>query len=52
MKKLVFHADPDGEPHIHAHSVDEYEVAEVLARPLEVIRGRDDSYVATGSGKH
>ena len=46
---IRFYLDPEsGEPHIHDHDVDEEEVAEVLAAPHEVRRGRDDSRVALG----
>jgi hypothetical protein len=41
--------DPDtGEPHIHRHGVDEAEVEDVLARPLEDRPGTDGSRVSLG----
>ena len=43
-----FHANSDGEPHIHDHSVSEEEVFDVLERPLERVAGRDDSFVTIG----
>jgi hypothetical protein len=46
--KFRFHTDPDGQPHIHAHRVDESEVLEVFNRPLERVAGRDESIVLIG----
>ncbi len=47
--ELRFYMDPEsGEPHIYEHNVTEDEVAEVLARPMEDRRGREDSRVALG----
>lgn len=37
-----------GQPHIYGHSVDEEEVDEVLARPVEDRAGRDGSRIAVG----
>jgi hypothetical protein len=37
-----------GLPHIHGHGVDEAEVEEVMARPIEDRPGRDDSRTALG----
>ena len=45
---IRFHTDLNGEPHIHAHRVSEQEVIEVLARPLERVAGRDDSFITIG----
>jgi hypothetical protein len=46
---LRFYIDPESsEPHIHEHRVDEAEVADVMAMPLEVRRGHDDSRIALG----
>ena len=44
-----FYVDPEtGEPHIYRHGVDEAEVQDVLARPLEDRPGREGSRVALG----
>ena len=46
---IRYHIDPStGLPHIYEHNVSEQEVEEVLARPLQDIRGRDDSRIAIG----
>jgi hypothetical protein len=46
---LRFYVDPEtGAPHIHAHSVDEHEVEEVLRSPTEDRPGRQASRVAIG----
>ena len=46
---LRFYRDPTtGEPHIYGHEVDEGEVEEVLARPIEDRPGREGSRVALG----
>ncbi len=46
--RIRFHADPDGEPHIHDHGVAESEVREALQCPLEEISGRDESTILIG----
>ena len=44
-----FYVDPaTGQPHIYDHSVDEEEVEDVLARPIEDRAGRDGSRIALG----
>lgn len=44
-----FYVDPESnEPHIHRHGVDETEVENVLARPLEDRPGREGARVALG----
>ncbi|HEX6960621.1 MAG TPA: DUF4258 domain-containing protein [Lacipirellula sp.] len=49
---IRFYIDPDtGEPHICEHNVEEDEVAEVLARPLEDRQGREGSRVALGRSR-
>jgi hypothetical protein len=46
---LRFYIDPaTDEAHIYNHDVDEYEVADILARPGEDRPGRDGSRVAIG----
>ena len=46
---LRFFIDPStGEPHIYQHGVDEDEVEDVLARPIEDRPGREGSRVALG----
>ena len=46
---IRFYLDPEiGAPHIHRHSVDEGEVADVLANPGEDRPGREGSRVAIG----
>lgn len=47
--ELRFYRDPEtGELHMDRHGVDEVDVEEVLARPLEDRPGRDGSRVALG----
>jgi hypothetical protein len=47
--RLRYYLDPEtGEPHMYRHDVDETEVEDVLARPLEDRRGRNASRVALG----
>lgn len=47
--QIRYHIDPTtGLPHIYEHDVSEREVEEVLARPVQDIRGRDDSRIAIG----
>jgi hypothetical protein len=49
---LRFYVDPEtGDPHIHIHGVEAFEVAEVLHRPIEDRVGRDSSRVALGQTK-
>jgi hypothetical protein len=45
---LRFYRNPAGEPHIYGHDVDEGEVEDVLARPIEDRPGREGSRVALG----
>ncbi|MGH7900280.1 MAG: DUF4258 domain-containing protein [Thermodesulfobacteriota bacterium] len=47
-----FYIDPStGTPHIHRHGIDENEVENVLARPIEDRPGREGSRVALGQTK-
>jgi len=47
--RIRFYIDQEsGEPHIHGHGVDEKEVRDILARPLEDRPGREGSRVALG----
>jgi len=47
--QIRYHIDPATElPHIYNHDVSEYEVEDILARPLQDIRGGDDSRIALG----
>ena len=47
--QIRYHIDPTTElPHIYQHDVSEREVEAILARPLQDIRGRDDSRIALG----
>jgi hypothetical protein len=47
--KIRYHIDPTtGLPHIYQHYVSEQEVEDILGRPLQDIRGRDDSRIAIG----
>jgi hypothetical protein len=47
--RLRYYLDPaTGEPHIYLHKVDEHEVEEVFARPIEDRPGREQSRVAVG----
>jgi hypothetical protein len=49
LVKVRFYLDPEtGEPHIFGHGVSEDEVVEVLEKPGEDRRGREDSRVAVG----
>ena len=46
---IRYHIDTEtGQSHIYQHGVEEYEVEDVLERPGEDRRGRDDSRVAIG----
>jgi len=47
--QLGYYIDPrTGEPHIYNHNVDENEVEEVLAKPIEDRVGTESSRVAIG----
>jgi hypothetical protein len=47
--QIRYHIDPTtGLPHILRHDVSEQEVEDILAGPLQDIRGRDDSRIALG----
>ena len=47
--ELRFNRDPDTDlAHIDRHNVTEEEVRDILRRPMEEIRGRQDSIIATG----
>ena len=49
MKEVRYYIDREtGQPHIYDHNVDESEVEEVLAYPLEDGANRDGSRVAIG----
>lgn len=48
MKVRYFIDDSTSQPHIYGHDVDEQEVEDVLARPMEDRAGRDGSRVALG----
>lgn len=47
--QIRYHIDPTtGQPHIYEHEVSEQEVEDILSRPLQDIRGRDDSRISIG----
>ena len=47
--RLRYYIDPaTGEPHIHRHNVQEDEVEDVLAKPIEDRAGNEGSRVAIG----
>ena len=47
--RIRYHIDPVTElPHIYRHNVTEDEVESILVRPLQDIRGRDESRIAIG----
>jgi hypothetical protein len=47
--QIRYHTDPStGLPHIYQHNVSEQELEDILGRPLQDIRGRDDSRIAIG----
>jgi hypothetical protein len=46
--RLRFHRNDGGEPHIHDHGVEEWEVREALQRRLEQVAGRENSTVFIG----
>jgi hypothetical protein len=47
--QIRYHIDSTtGQPHIYEHEVSEQEVEDILSRPLQDIRGRDDSRIAIG----
>jgi hypothetical protein len=54
--RLRFYVDPDSRaPHIYQHHVTEEEVEEILLKPVEDRRGRDQSRVVLGrtaEGRH
>ena len=44
-----YYLDPTtGLPHIYEHNVSEQEVEDILSKPLQDIRGREDSRIAIG----
>lgn len=43
-----FNTNPDGEPHIHDHHVEVFEVLEALDDVLESVRGAADTTVVIG----
>jgi hypothetical protein len=47
--EIRYYIDPETEqPHIYGHNIDEQDVEDVLAKPLEDRPGRDDTWVALG----
>ena len=47
--RIRYHIDPaTGLPHIYEHHVSEQELERILDKPLQDIRGRDDSRIAIG----
>ena len=54
--QIRYHINPTtGLPHIYDHFVSENEVEDILGRPLQDIRGRDDARIAigqTGEGRY
>lgn len=54
--QIRYHINPTtGLPHIYDHGVSENEVDDVLGRPLQDMRGREDSRIAigqTGEGRY
>ena len=47
--RIRYYIDPVTDlPHIYNHNVSESEVEDVLARPLQDLRGREDSRMALG----
>lgn len=54
--QIRYHINPTtGLPHIYDHFVSENEVEDILGRPEQDIRGRDDSRIAigqTGEGRY
>ena len=46
--KVRFSLNPDGQPHVHDHAVEEREVLEALSQGLERIAGRNDTTVLIG----
>ena len=50
--KVRYHIDPaTGQPHIYEHGVSEEEVEDVLGRPHQDIRGREDSRISIGQAR-
>ena len=54
--QIRYHINPTtGLPHIYDHFVSENDVEDILGRPIQDIRGRDDSRIAigqTGEGRY
>ena len=54
--QIRYHIDPiTGLPHIYQHNVSGQEVEDILAQPVQDIRGRNDSRIAigqTGEGRY
>ena len=47
--QIRYHIDATtGQPHIYEHEVSEQEVEDILAQPLQDIRGPDDARIAVG----
>jgi hypothetical protein len=47
--RIRYYIDPaTGLPHIYEHGISEHEVEAILERPLQDIRGREDSRIAIG----
>ena len=47
--RIRYYIDPVTDlPHIYNHDVSEQEVEDILARPLQDMRGREDSRIALG----
>ena len=47
--RIRYYIEPaTGLPHIYEHDVSEQEVESILGRPLQDLRGRDDSRLAIG----
>lgn len=50
--RIRYYIDPaTGLPHIYEHDVSEHEVEAILERPLQDIRGRQDSRIAIGQAE-
>ena len=53
MREIRYNIDADtGQPHILGHGVTTREVEDVLARPLDDFRSRDNSRIALGQTRH
>ena len=46
--RVRFNRNPDGEPHIHDHHVEEFEVLEALAARLDTFGGEGDTTIVIG----